>query len=179
MGGITGDPTKLSRDEKGAGYLNGHNRRPGVQFTTKYAPETLLPGDTGIDIRHVAGIIAQTPIQYDPGILAVMESWGIPHQMVFTEWKGRPAASDAGLFTPAAAAAPAGQAPAAGPGLGGMAYREDADKVLAALRERADASIYDLMTATGLSLGAVAAVLDALASNGRVIRISDKQYKAA
>lgn len=173
--GVTGDPRQLP-GEPGVGYIAGPDRRPGDIFHTKFMPETLKPGMTGVDIRHLAGVIAGTPIAYDPGTASVMERWGVTHQQVFTEWRGRPQDPDAAvpLLTPAPA-----PAPDAGPGIGGLAYREDAEKILGVLQGRPDGTdIVGLMQLTGLSLGAVGRSLDALAANGQITK-ADDLYTAA
>ena len=184
MGGITGDPRKLSRDVPGSGYINGPDQRPGTEFATKYAPETCRPGEAGTDIRHVAGIIAQTPLLYDPGTLSVMGAWNLPHQTVFEEWTGRPGAdgSQPAPYTGLSVVPP----PAPAPGTG-MAYREDAEKVRAVLLSRPGPWTFpELMRETvsapgqeGLSLGAVRAACAALESNGQAVRTGDRQYQAA
>ncbi|MGH3408307.1 MAG: hypothetical protein ACRDRJ_38315 [Streptosporangiaceae bacterium] len=188
QGGITGDPRALPRANPATGFAPGYissiDGRPGDMFATKVMPETLRPGMAGLDIRHLAGLIAGTPIAYDPGTLAVMEAWGVTHQQVFTEWRGRPGYGDAAEPGPEASpaetpAAPAGQAAAAGPGIGGLAYREDAEQVLAALAAQPGAEVYDLMQATGLSLAAVGRSLDALTQNGQAVRTGADQYTAA
>ena len=174
MGGVTGDP-RLLPEEPGVGYIAGPDGRPGDQFSVEFMPEVLRPGMRGTDIRHVAGVIACTPITYDPGTLAVMAEWGVKHQQVFTEWTGRPE-------EPKAAAPAVGLAPdpAAGPGIGGLAYREDAERVLEVLRGRPGGTdIVDLMRLTELSLGAVGRSLDTLAANGQVTKNDNDQYTAA
>lgn len=179
MGGIEGDPRDLPREQPGVGYIAGPDDRPGVRFTTKIMPETLRPGMTGMDIRHLAGIIERTPIAYDPGTLAVMEAWGVRHQQVFTEWKGRAPSGANDAPAPAAASGGSAATAARGPGAGGMAYREEADQVLAALRESPGADIPALMEATELSLGVVARSLDALTANGQIVSSGADQYTAA
>jgi hypothetical protein len=173
-GGITGDPRTLPLGEDGVGFIAGPDGRPGDRFNVKIMPETLKPGMTGLDIRHLAGKIERTPIAYDPGVLAAMDEWGVTHRQVFTEWRGRPGYGDAASLEPASPVLAA-----AGPGIGGLAYREDADKVLAALGRRPGAGIADLMEHTGLSLGAVGRALDALAAEGQVTKDADDKYTAA
>jgi hypothetical protein len=80
-----------------------------------------------------------------------MDAWGVTHQQVFTEWRGRPGYGEPGPQPGLPALVPA----ADGPGIGGMAYREDAEKVLAAIGAHPGAEVMDLMELTGLSLGAV------------------------
>lgn len=190
MGGITGDPRRLSRDVPGSGYINGPDGRPGTEFATKYAPVNCLPGDTGTDIRHVAGIIAQTPLTYDPGTVSVMEAWNLSHQTVFEEWTRHPDRLDDNQPVPyeGLAAVPALGAPApAGPGK--AYYREDAEKVRGCLLSRPGPWTFpELMRETAprpgqeghsLSLGAVRAACEALESNGHAVRAGDRQYQAA
>jgi hypothetical protein len=132
---------------------------------------------TGADIRHIAGIIEQTPIQYDPGTLKVMADWGLDPSVrqVFTEWKGRPQYEN-----PAMPGTGQPETAPAGPGVGGLAYREDAEKVLAALRDAGTPSgIPDLVRATKLDLGAVARSLDVLTANGHAVKSGNDQYAAA
>jgi hypothetical protein len=185
MGGIRGDARKLSPNTPGAGFINGPDRRDSTEFTVKFCPEVNRRGETGIDIRHMAGIIQQTPIRYDAATLSVRESWGIEHQAVFDTWKGpdgsrgnpEPAAQQAPaavITAPAPAPVPSGQAPAP------MAYKEHADAALAALTARAGtASFYELMTTLDLAAGPLDAALGVLVGNCQVIRISDEEYKAA
>ncbi len=183
MAQVTGDPRLLPADAVGAAYANGIDGRPGDRSDVKFMPETLRPGMTGLDIRHVAGIIGQTPILYDPGTQAVLDAWDIAPRQVLTEWRGRPGNGQPAAPTPS----PAGPAllvvpnlaAAAVPGIGGLAYREDAEKVLAAVTGKPGADIPDLMEATGLSLGAVGSALDALASNGKITRHGEKYHPAA
>ena len=108
MGGVTGDP-RLLPEEPGVGYMAGPDGRSGDQFNVKIMPEVLRPGMRGTDIRHLAEVIACTPITYDPGTLSVLAEWGVKHQQVFTEWRGRH--EDPGAAAPAG---PSGPAPAAG-----------------------------------------------------------------
>ena len=183
MGALDGDPRKLPRDTPGAAYVNGPDRRSGTEFTVKYAPEVNRNGETGIDIRHMAGIIAQAPVLYDPGTQSVFESWGIPHQMVFDTWKGRAGVTGGTQFPPPPApapAAPAAAAPVPPPPAAGMAYKEHADAVLAALTAReGTATFYELMTITDIAAGPLDAALGVLAGNCQVIRTGDEEYKAA
>jgi hypothetical protein len=178
-GGIGGDPMLLPANDPGVGYINGPDGRSGTgdRFHTKFCPESLKPGMTGVDIRHIAGIIERTPVQYDPGTLKVMDRWGLSPSVrqVFTEWKGRPQYGDAAPGSTVPETAPSG------PGVGGMPFREDAEKVLAALREAGTpgARIPDLMRATDLGLDAVARSLDALTANGHAVKAGTDQYAAA
>ncbi len=168
MGGIVGDPTKLPLGEAGAGYTNGPERRPKDRFDTKFMPETLRPGMTGMDIRHLAAVIGRTRIDYDPGTLQAMDLHGITHQQVITEWNGRAPGDDV-------PPAPAGM----GPGIGGLPTRDEAQSVLCALRENPAADLYRLMEVTGLDMAAAGRALDLLAANGDAIRTGEDQYTAA
>ncbi len=87
--GIEGDTRTLPAGEPGAGFINGPDGRPGDRFTTKFMPETLRPGMTGRDIRHLAEVIGNTPIAYDPGTKAAMDAHKTTHQQVITEWHRR------------------------------------------------------------------------------------------
>lgn len=165
-GGIKGRPQDLPRGEKGVGYINGPDDRSDVWFYTKLAPETLKPGMEGVvDIRHVAGLIARTPVDYHPCDRAVMETWGIRDRDVLKEWRGRPSASadDVGMTAPAA-----GGDGASADGTGGIAYREDCEKVLAALEENPGAELPELMEITELDLNAVNTAISALIANGQI-----------
>jgi hypothetical protein len=196
MAGVTGDPRTLPIDAVAAAFLNGLDGRPRERADVKFIRETNRPGMTGADIRHVAGIIERTPLLYDRASQAVLDAWDIAPRQVLTEWRGRagygqqaaapdPAAAGPLLsvvptLTATAAADRAAAGPAAtGPGIGGLAYREDAEKVLEAVTGRPGGDIADVMEATGLSLGAVAAALDALAANGKITRQGEKYYAAA
>ncbi len=183
MAGVTGDPRLLPPDAVAAAYINGIDGRPRDRMDVKFMPETLKPGMTGLDIRHIAGIIADTPILYDPGTQAVLDAWDIAPRQVLTEWRGRAGYGQPAEPVPSPAAAPLSAVPSlaaavAGPGIGGLPYREDAEAVLAAVAARPGADIVALMEVTGLSLGAVGSALDALASNGKVTRQGEK-YSAA
>lgn len=181
MAGLGGDPRRLSRDTPGAGYTGHYDRRDRTEFTTKYAPVQNGPGETGADIRHLAGIIGQTPLEVDPGYQAVMDEWGIAHRMVFEEWKGRPAGEDGGTAVPFAglSAVP----PAASPGpaeAAGTAYREDAEKVRAyLLANPGPRKLAEIMQGTDLNLGPAKAACAALVSNGQAERAGDREYQAA
>jgi hypothetical protein len=190
MGALDGDPRKLSPDTPGAAYINGPDRRSGTEFTVKYCPEVNRGGEAGIDIRHLAGQIQQTPISYDAGTLSVFERWGVPHQMVFAEWKGRPPAAASGQqqqpppepVPPAPAAAPAPEAPA-GTVAGGpaaVAYTEQADAVLAVLADHgAPIAFHELMRITDLAVGPLDAALAILTANRQATKVGDKEYRAA
>jgi hypothetical protein len=171
-GGITGDPRLLPANDPGVGYTAGVDGRPGDRFHTKHIEESSQT--RAVDIRHLAGKIAATPIAYDPGILAAMDEWGITHQQVFTEWRGRPQ-DQYPVAAPVMAAT--ATAAAAGPGLGGLAYREDAEAVKAALTT-GPGDLPELMQRTGLSLGAAGRALDALAAAGHVTK-DGSRYAAA
>ena len=176
MGGIKNDPRLLNPDIPGAGYISGFDRRDS-EFATKYAPEVRHPGDPALtDIRHVAGIIGQTPVRYDEATLSVMKAWNLAHQTVFEEWTGHPdrVNGSAAPYTGLAAV----PSPVTPPGAG-MAYWEDAEKVRNCLLRRPGPWTYpDLMRETGLSLGAVKASAVALEANGQAV-LGDKQLQAA
>lgn len=176
--GITGNPLALPLDIPGSGFISGIDRRsgPADEFATKYCPEVSKPGETGMDIRHVAGEIAQTPIRYDAAVTDLMAEWQIQHQHVFEEW---------GRFQqekepPAATVQQAPVTLSAVPSPFGMAYREDADKVREALASRPGPwGRQELMLATKLNLGPLMAALEALKANGQAVDTGDKQYQAA
>lgn len=171
MGGIKGNPSRLSPGEVGAGYIGGVDDRSDAKFTTKRCPEYAKPGDTGIDIRHLVEEVGSTPIAYDSSVTRAMEAFGLTHQQVITEWKGRGTAEVAAEPV----TVPAG---AKGPGLEGLPTRDDAEAVKAALHANPAADIYRLMEATGLSVLAVGRALDMHVANGDAIRQAD-QYTAA
>ena len=75
MTDIKGDPTKLSPDEKGVGYAAGPDDRSDVKFTTDWFPEYNDLGDTGVDVRHVADVIAGTPIEFDSSVTRAMDAF--------------------------------------------------------------------------------------------------------
>lgn len=188
MGGILGDPTKLPREIPGAGFLNGFDQRPDMEFATKFAPEVRRGGRGLTDIRHIAGLIAQTPLRYDPATDKVRAAWKLPHQQVFEEWTGRPQFRGAAAVTPVSPSVPNPAAvPVPGPLsvlAGGMAYREDADKVEKALDDLAKrgepaADYGRLSQMTKLNLGPLMRAVEALKANGRVIEAGNKTYKKA
>jgi hypothetical protein len=171
MTDIKGDPTKLPPDEKGVGYAAGPDDRSDVKFTADWFPEYNEPGDTGADVRHVADMIARTPIELDSSVTRAMEAFGLKHQDVITEWKGHGGAE--------AAAAPA-QAPGTAPGsaLYGLPYRDDAERVKGHLGTE-PVSMRDLMEATDLALGPVDQSIRHLIANGDAKRVGDDAYIAA
>lgn len=172
MTDIKGDPTKIGPDEVGVGYASGPDDRSDVKFTSDWYPEYNEPGDTGVDVRHMAEVISRTPIELDSSTTRAMEAFGFTHQMVITEWKGRGDVQETGVV-------PATPAGAQGPGLGGLPTREEAQKVLMALKAHSPADVYRLMEVTNLSLLDVGRSLDLLTANGDAVRASDDQYKAA
>jgi hypothetical protein len=179
MAGLGGDPRKLPPNTPGAAYINGPDHRDRTEFLVKFCPEVNRNGERGVDIRHLAGIIEQTPIQYDAGALAVFEAWGIPHQMVFTEWKGRPVSVDGLQQQPAPAAEPPATAPAV-PAPAPVAYSlEHAGLVLKALADRDSVPFHELMQLTDIAVGPLDAALAALTANCQVIRTSETEYRAA
>jgi hypothetical protein len=173
MGGITGDPRELPANEPGAGFIAGPDERPGDRFTTKNMPESLKPGQRGLDIRHLAEVIGSTPIYYDPGTLAAMDQFGVVHQQVFTEFE-----YSGGPARPEADAAP-GSPPAGGPDAAGLLGGEQAGKILAALSGSPGLSLYGLMQRSGLSMGEAMGSLEELTAAGRVIKTAEDQYAAA
>lgn len=185
LGGITGDPRRLLAGMPGAGYIGHFDRRPGTEFSSKYCPVQNKPGETGTDIRHLAGVIGQTPIELDPGYLAVLNAWGIDRRerMVFTEWKGRPAAGGDGAFA-APYTGPAAVPPPAAPGpvvqAAGTAYREDCEKVRAWLLDNPGPhKLAEIMRATDLTMGPAKAACAALVSNGQAAPAGDREFQAA
>jgi hypothetical protein len=171
MTDIKGDPTKIGPDETGAGYAAGPDDRSDVKFTSDWYPEYNEPGDTGVDVRHMAEVISRTPIKFDSSVTRAMEAFGLTHQQVITEWKGRGDVDEA--------AVPAVPAGGQGPGLGGLPTREEAEKVRMALKVHSPADVYRLMEVTDLSLLDVGRSLDLLTANGDAVRVGDDQYKAA
>lgn len=91
MGGIKGDPTKLDRNDPGAGYVAGYDNRPGTIFHSSFVPTqgSKIPGYRGVDIRHLAGVISSMPITFDPAMSDAMTAYDFTHRQVITEWKGR------------------------------------------------------------------------------------------
>lgn len=172
MTDIKGDPSKLSPDEKGVGYIAGIDGRSDVKFTSDWFPEYNKPGDKGVDVRHVAEEISRTPIAYDSAVTRAMEAFGLTRQQVITEWRGRESKEAAAEPAPAAA----GQK---GPGVGGLPTSDEAMAVRMALDPSTPVDTYRLMQDTGLSLLAVGRALDFLAANGDVIQRGEDQYTAA
>jgi hypothetical protein len=169
MAGIAGDPRLLSSREKGSAFTRGPDERDD-KCRTKWIREYLKAGESGVDIRHLAEQVAQTPIRYDDAVLRSMEAFKIGHQGVFTEWRGAdsPATPATG---PAAAAGPVAQ-------IDGLPTRDEADKVLAALRGNPAADLYKVMELTGMSALTVTRALNMLTSNGDLTQ-SNNQYTAA
>lgn len=170
MSGIKGDPKKLPRNEPGSGYISGPDDRSGTQFRTKLCPEHNEPGDKGVDVRHLVEVISRTPIAYDSSVTQAMEAFGISHQDVLTEWKGRGTEADA----EPSMAATGGK----GPGLEGLPTQEEKDAVEAAIKASPGADFYRILQETGLSMRAVERSLNFLTANGDAIRQAD-QYTAA
>lgn len=193
LGGITGDPTRLPKDIKGAGYISGIDDRPGSQFATKYLGEIAKPGER-YDVAHVAAKIADTPIEYDDATRGVLDAWKIPDRHVFDTWYGRP--KEAGPSEPVRVAAQVAatvppQAPAAQPRLASVpaATADPAvtEAVRKCLQKRSGAWRYtELMKETSdylpdnqkASLGDIRAVAAALAASGEAV-LGDKQIQAA
>jgi hypothetical protein len=171
MSGIKGDPKKLPRNEPGSGYISGPDDRSATQFRTKLCPEHSHAGDKGVDVRHLVEIISRTPIAYDSSVTRAMEAFGLKHQDVITECKGR---GDAEVAAEPATA-PAG---AKGPGLEGLPTQEEKDKVEAAIKANPGADFYRVLQETGLSMRAVERSLNFLTANGDAIRQAD-EYTAA
>jgi hypothetical protein len=172
MGDIKGDPTKLPRDEVGSGYVGGPDNRPDAKFRTKQCPDNAPPGYVGPDIVDIAGVIAQTPIAYDSSVTRAMEGFGLSHQQVITEWKGRGDAQGTGEPS-AAAVSPEGLAAI------GLPTAEEAAAVFMAIVPNEPTDRYRLMEKTGLSVLAVERSLKFLAVNGDVTQTGDDQYTAA
>jgi len=173
LGGVLGDPRLLPR-EASVGFINGIDERSGDRFYTKFAREIRKADDPrGTDLRHVAGLISQMPMQYDVGTYAVMETWGIRHQEVLTEWHGRPV--DQGAVVQgsdgASADVPAGSTSAGGGfGLGGLAYRDHVEKVVSVMQDNPGADIGLLMKETGLTLLEIGRALDTAEANHLITR---------
>lgn len=189
LAGLAGDPRRLLANMPGAGYIGHFDRRPGTEFSTKYCPVQNKPGETGVDIRHLAGVIGQTPIELDPGYLAALAAWGIEdprERLVFTEWRkdwaspaaGGDGASAAPYTGPAAVQAPAAPGPAVQ--AAGTAYREDCEKVRAWLLDNPGPhKLAEIMRATDLNMGPAKAACAALVSNGQAAPAGDREFQAA
>ena len=175
MLGIKADPSKLDPNDKGVGYIAGVDNTPGTPFHTKFFREYLKPGDPDgwKDIRGLAEVIQRTPIAYDEAVLAAFEAYGVKHQDVLTEWKGRPSTEAPATPEPAATGKPG-----TGPQIGGLPTRDDVEAVQKALAAKPAADLYALMEATGLSVADAGRALDLLAANGHITRTGDT-YTAA
>lgn len=173
MSGVKGNPKLLPRNEPGVGYIAGPDDRSDTRFRTKQCPEYVKPGERGVDIRHLAELVSRTPIAYDLSVTRAMEAFGLTHQQVITEWRGRDGAQKTAVAKAPAAAAQKG------PGLGGLPTSDEAMAVRMALDPATPVDTYRLMQDTGLSLLAVGRALDFLAANGDVIRSGEDQYTAA
>lgn len=95
MAGITGDPTKLSRNEPGVGYLNSYDELPGTRFHTSAVPTHRLGGYTGPVVKDLAERILGMTFHYDQAVLNALEAYGIGHRQVVTEWNGLQAVTPA------------------------------------------------------------------------------------
>jgi hypothetical protein len=207
MLGIEGNPLMLPKGVPGIGYINGHDARPGTKYRTGYIPEYAEPWDKGVDVRHLAQQIADTPIELDAAYRQVLEEYGwtepgiiVDSDEVIARWEAEEAARAAErasqladpIRTLAALTAAGVIKPNPDDPEGAEALRQawelehppadpdDMDRVLATLRERGAAEFYDLMEATGLSALNIRRALDALMSAGLAANgISDQQYVAA
>jgi hypothetical protein len=181
-GGILGDATKLPKDLPGAGYINGFDERPSAVFATKYAPELVKHGDGALtDIPRLAGIIADTPLQYDPAVVDLFGSWQIGHQHVFDTWYGRQPQGGDAASAPYTVQGASPAPPAAGEGIP-LPTSDELAMVLGYLRDHPGWHSYtEIMrefAGQGLSLGAVKSVAAVLKSRGQA-EAGEKKLQAA
>lgn len=179
MLGIEGNPEDLPDGVHGVSYLKSLDRRSGIVQRTKHLPENLKAGRTGVDVRDIADRIATDPITYDDAILLALQPLGYtgPRQVLDDETDGWDlsvlyGSDDAEAETSAAATAtPADAAPTIAP-----PSPQDVGVVQRALNITADADVFDLMKATGLSALEVSRAVDALIVDGHATQAPSGRY---
>jgi hypothetical protein len=205
MLGIQGDPTQLPKGVPGIGYIAGPDMRPSTKWRTGFIPEYCEPGDTGVDVRHLAEVIANVPLLLDdpvastlcqlgwtgPGMVLdsaeLVDKWAAEAEMERAHAATQiasmsPAQLLAHLSTPGLPGAPAGNDVSA---LAGALLTppptaplpdRTVTTVLSALGDQGDA--YDVMERTGLDALEVQRAIDLLTSDGHVLEATGGQYIA-
>lgn len=170
---LEGNPADLPPIH-GASYLKGIDQRSGIVQRTKHLPEILKPGQSGIDVRAIADLIATDPITYDPAVVRAITAMGYtgPGMVLDDDDPWDLSSLLAGAEAPLQE--PAGQ-PHAAPSVGPVS-RRDVDAVRAALSASAAADVFDLMEATQLSALDVTRGIDALITEGFARQESDGRY---
>jgi hypothetical protein len=182
MVGVAGRPFKLPK-HPGLGYINSIDNRPGAIFKADLVPEEDETGSYGIDAYDIAE--RQLPFRFDDTTRAAAAPFSYTGGgQVFDDMpaallkagqaalaaalKGSPASNPAPAAPLALPAAPALAAPAAslGPVL----------KAHSALTTPGGTDLYDVMTASGLSLLEARRALDELATAGHATQVGPGRY---
>ncbi|WP_329521111.1 hypothetical protein [Spirillospora sp. NBC_01491] len=176
MLGTEGNPEDLPSDVPGLNYLKGIDQRSGITQRTKSIREYLKPGETGVDVREIAGRIAADPITYDEAITSSIVPLGYTGQgQVLADddgWSlsdltstGEDQAQSVPEATEPRPAAPRATVPA-----------EHLDATREALIQRRTAEVPDLMADSDLSALDVSRALDLLIADGLATQTPDGRY---
>ncbi len=175
---LEGNPADLPEGVHGVSYLRSYDKRSGIVQRTKHLPEVLRRGQTGLDVRAIAERIAADPITYDPTFLGAIDLLGYtgPGQILDDgdDWSLNRLLGGEANQEVVDAIADAGtlhEPKAAGP-----VSAPDIDAVREALGQRADADVFDLMSATGLSALGVSRAVDALIADGAASQAPSGRY---
>ena len=185
MLGIEGEPSHLPSDVPGLCYMNGPDNRPATKARVKLLPEVLKPGMTGVDARDVWDQIATEPVTLEAAVMDAIGPLGytgggqVLRDEDITESMWRAALTAVGLIPgspPGPAPAPPSSQPATGTVSLDTAARARRALERTARDNGATVEPYDLMQATGMSLGMVLAALDALVETGDAVRTADGRF---
>lgn len=199
MLGVKGEPQGLPAGVPGLHYANGPDYRPATKARTKYLPESLQPGEDGVDARQLWDEISMEPVRLEDSLMKVLGPLGytgggqVLRDEDITEAMWVAALVAAGLIEqpPPKAAAPAKQAAApaaAQPGEAAPAMGAPVSVRVAATARRVieqvgrdegrPASFRDLMAIGGLSgLEALNAAKE-LVAVGDAVRTPDGNFTA-
>jgi hypothetical protein len=175
MLGLKGDTSVLPADVPGIGYINGPDNRPATTFRTKWLPENAAAYDLLPDVRHLAEVIASTPVMLDDAVLRAIRplGWTGPGHVITDD--------DSGVYAPAPEGPPDDAPDRLAPRPGDDPNLMTA--VIACLMNRTQedgsADVYDLMKDTGLTLLDVTRALAALTATGLAQEIGDGRYAIA
>lgn len=182
---LEGNPADLPEGVHGVSYLRSYDKRSGIVQRTKHLPEVLRRGQTGLDVRALTERIAADPITYDPAFLGAIDLLGYtgPGQILDDGdgWGldallgGEPSEANQEVMA-ALAEADALVDRANEPKAGGPVSAPDVAAVREALGQRADADVFDLMSATGLSALGVSRAVDALMADGVASQAASGRY---
>jgi hypothetical protein len=182
MLGVQGDTSKLPYGVHGLGYLNGPDQRSRAVLRTKTLPDYLQPGETGLDVREIAGWIAANPVTLDEPVRAAWAQLG---------YTGPGQVLDSDLFSAALAARALGKAiTAPGPAQPAPAVPQSTvsppfsapvplQMLAATLAQRGEMDLWDVSDAAGVDAFEADRALRELATAGLAVQTGPTRYRAS